>query len=320
MTSPLFQCVPNLSEGRRPEVMQALADCVRTVPGVALVDHSSDPDHNRMVLTMIGPDDALERAVLQLYHEADRWLNVHQHQGAHPRIGAVDVVPFVPVWGATMEQAVALAHRVGRRVADELQVPVFFYAEAAQKADYRSLAWLRRGQLPGLQGDLEVERRPDAGPPVLHSRLGATAVGARRPLIAYNVVLDTADLTVAREVARRVRESSGGLKHLQAMGVLLEQRGRAQVSMNLLDPDRTSLYTAFEMVKMEARRFGVSVLDSEIVGLTPLEAVVEVARYYLQLPRLRSTQVLEAQLLSLHSRHRTPELVPPGPEGPGGKG
>ncbi len=298
----LFQCVPNLSEGRRPEVVQALADSVSSIAGVTVVDHSCDKDHNRMVLSMLGEAEPLEQAILSLYRAADQHLNVHQHQGAHPRIGAVDVVPFVPVLDATMEQAVALARTTAEKVADELQLPVFLYAEAARREAYRSLTWLRRGQLEGLSQDLNAERRPDFGPPSLHSRLGATVVGARRPLVAYNVVLDTGDLEVARQVARRVRESSGGLRAVQAMGVMLEERGHAQVSMNLIDPRRTSLYTAFEMVRMEARRFGVSVLDSEIVGLAPLECLVETARYYLQLADFRSTQVLEAQILGLLSR------------------
>lgn len=302
MSEGLFQCIPNLSEGRRPEVVEALAAAVRELPGVTLVDHSFDRDHNRMVLTMLGAAEPLEEAILKLFHEADRHLNVHQHQGGHPRIGAIDVVPFVPVWRTTMEQAVFLAHRTGERIAEELHVPVYFYAEAARRETYRSLSWLRRGQLPGLQAELATERMPDLGPPALHARLGATVVGARRPLIAYNVVLDTDRLEVARQVARRVRESSGGLRGLQAMGVMLAERGKAQVSMNLLDPERTSLYTAFEMVRMEARRFGVSVLDSEIIGLSPVEALIEAARYFLQITDFRSSQVLETQILGLLTR------------------
>lgn len=306
MSTGLFQCIPNLSEGRRPEVIQALTDAVRDVPGVTLVDHSADKDHNRMVLTMLGAAEPLEEAILKLFHEADRHLNVHQHKGAHPRIGAIDVVPFVPVWRSTMEQAVQLAHRTGERIAEELQVPVYFYAEASRKETYRSLSWLRRGQLEGLLKDLAAERVPDLGPPALHARLGATVVGARRPLIAYNVVLDSTDLEVARQVARRVRESSGGLRWIQAMGVMLEERGKAQVSMNLVDPERTSLYTALEMVKMEARRYGVTVLDSEIIGLSPVETLIEAARYYLQLTDFRSSQVLESQILALLSREEKP--------------
>lgn len=307
MSSGLFQCIPNLSEGRRPDVIAALVDSVRTVSGVAVVDHSSDKDHNRMVITMLGAAEPLEEAVLAMFQEADRLLNVHAHQGAHPRIGAVDVVPFVPVWRATMDEAVQLAHRVGERVAEELQVPVYFYAEAARRETHRSLSWLRRGQLEGLLKDMSAERAPDLGPPALHARLGATVVGARHPLVAYNVVLDTSDLGIARQVARRVRESGGGLRWVQAMGVMLEERGKAQVSMNLVDPERTSLYTAFEMVKMEARRFGVGVLDSEIIGISPVECLIETARYYLQLTDFRSSQVLETQILSLLGRE---EMAP----------
>ncbi len=306
MSSGLFQCVPNLSEGRRPEVIESLVQSARSVEGVSVVDSSADKDHNRMVITMLGPAAPLEEAILALFHAADQHLHVHTHQGAHPRIGAVDVVPFVPVWRSTMEEAVRLAHRTGARIAEELHVPVYFYAEAARKEPYRSLTWLRRGQLEGLARELATERVPDHGPPALHARLGATVVGARRPLIAYNVVLDTADLEVARAVARRVRESSGGLRALQAMGVMLEERGKAQVSMNLVDPQRTSLYTALEMVRMEARRYGVSILDTEIIGIAPVESLIECARYYLQLTDFRSSQVLETQILGLLGREEKP--------------
>ncbi|MBI3927271.1 MAG: glutamate formimidoyltransferase [Armatimonadetes bacterium] len=296
---PLFlQCVPNVSEGRDPEAIQALADSVRSVSGVHLVDFSSDPDHHRSVFTLLGEPAGLESAILQLFDCASRTIDIRSHVGEHPRVGAVDVVPFVPLLDTPMETAVALADRVAREVGRLHRLPVFLYEESATRPDRRRLPDLRRGQLKGLETRMAQEGGgPDYGPAEIHPRLGATIIGARRPLVAYNILLDTGDVQVAKAIARILREQDGGLRTVRAIGVMLGQQGRAQVSINLTDPAQVSMYRVLEMVRTEARRYGVTVLSSQLVGLTPLGALVETASYYLQLPDLNLEQVLEYQLL-----------------------
>ncbi len=295
----MFQCVPNLSEGRRPEVVQALVEAVQR-PGLRVADFSCDPDHNRMVISLLGAAEPLEEAVLALYAEAARHLSLEAHEGAHPRIGVVDVVPFVPLLGTPMEAAVELARRVGQRVAERFDLPVFLYEKAALRPERTLLPDIRQGQLAGLrQRLLDPSYRPDFGPAELHPRLGATVIGARLPLVAYNVVLDTDDLSAAQEIARRVRERDGGLRSVRAIAVPLEERRRVQISLNLTDPGRTGLHAALEKVRMEAGRYGAGVVSSEVVGLCPLEALLEAGRHYLQLENFRTGQVLEQQLWEL---------------------
>lgn len=309
VSRPLFQCVPNVSEGRRPEVVAAFAEALAAVPGVYLLDHSADRDHNRSVFTLVGSEAPLRSAVMTLFRMVRDTVDMGRHHGAHPRVGAVDVVPFVPLRGASMEVAVLAAGRLAEEVASELEVPVFLYEESARRPERRALPWIRRGGLEGLRERIGTpEWLPDLGPPRLHPRLGATVIGARRPLIAFNVLLDTPDVEVAKAVARKVRERDGGLRNVRALGLFLAERGRAQVSMNLVDPDRTALYTAFEMVRMEARRFGAQVLSSELIGMLTLEAVTDTAGYYLQIEDFGSDRVLERRLLDLMGRQESPPL------------
>ena len=303
MVEPLFQCVPNVSEGRNLEVVEDFAAALRAVPGLHLLDFSADRDHHRSVFTLVGTGPALREAVPLLFVKALQHLDLSLHQGAHPRIGAVDVVPFVPLLGAPMEAARDLAREVAEEVAERFEVPIYLYEESALRPERRSLAWLRQGGLEALERALGTEeRRPDLGPSRLHPRLGASVVGARRPLVAFNVLLDTPDVEVARAVARRVRERDGGLRGVRALGIYLAERGLAQVSMNLLEPERMALYGALEMVRMEARRFGARVLSTELIGMVPLEAMAETAAYYMQLEGSAADRILERRLLDLATK------------------
>jgi glutamate formiminotransferase len=294
----LVECVPNFSEGRRKDVIEQVADAVRRVEGVRLLDVSPNPDHNRTVLTFVGPPEAVAEAAFAATAEAVKLIDMEKHRGEHPRIGAMDVVPFVPLTGMTMDEAVELARQVGRRIAEELGVPVYLYGAAATTPARVRLPDIRKGEYEGLKEAIALpERHPDFGQPTLHPTAGATAVGARPPLIAFNVNLGTTNLQIARDIARAVRESSGGLVNVQAMGVDLAQEGLVQVSMNLLDYTRTPIHRAYELVKIEAERYGVPVVGSEIVGLVPLDALVGAAEFYLRLTRFNRRQVLEARLL-----------------------
>jgi len=293
----LVECVPNISEGRRPEVIQAVVDAVRSTEGVRLLDVQSDPSHNRSVITFAGPPHAVGEAAFALCTRAVELIDMNQHRGEHPRIGAVDVVPFVPIAHVTMSEAVELARAVGARLWTELRLPVYFYAEAATVPARVRLPDIRKGEYEGLAEKMaDPAWAPDVGEARPHPTAGATVVGARRPLIAYNINLNTQAVEVAREIARAVRESSGGLVNVQAMGVAAAS-GQAQVSLNLLDHTHTPLARVFELVRREAERFGVQVAESEIVGLVPLDAVVDAARYYLRLHRFQRDQILDVRLL-----------------------
>jgi glutamate formiminotransferase len=294
----LVECVPNFSEGRRQEVIDQIADAVRQVKGVRLLDVSSNPDHNRTVLTFVGPPEAVAEAAFAATAEAVKLIDMEQHRGEHPRIGAMDVVPFIPISGMTMEDAVALANQVGRRIANELGVPVYLYSAAATTPTRKRLPDVRQGQYEGLKESIATEeRKPDYGRPQMHPTAGATAVGARPPLIAFNVNLGTTDLKIAKNIAKGLRESSGGLVNVQAMGVDLAEQGMVQVSMNLLDYTHTPIHRAYELVRVEAERYGVPVVGSEIVGLIPLDVLVGAADFYLRLTDFSRNQVLEARLL-----------------------
>lgn len=293
----LVECVPNFSEGRRREVIEAIAEEIRRTPGVRLLDVQADESHNRSVLSFVGDLPAVKAAALAAARRAVELIDMNVHRGEHPRIGAVDVVPFVPVSGIPMEECVAAARELGREIWETLRVPVFFYAEAAASPDRRRLPDIRKGEYEALTQRLaDPAWAPDVGAAQPHPTAGVTVVGARRPLIAYNINLTTDDVEIARKVAKAVRESSGGLLNVQAMGVTSES-GRAQVSMNFLDYTKTPVHRAFELVRIEAARYGVDILESEIVGLIPLEAVVDAARFYLRLREFDREQILEARLM-----------------------
>lgn len=263
-----------MSEGRRPEIVEALADEVRSVGGVRLLDRSSDWSHHRSVFTFVGEAPAVERALLRLFARAVSLVDLRTHRGVHPRVGAVDVVPFVPLTGSSMADAVAAARLVGAAMAADYGVPVYLYEEAASRPERRRLEAIRKGGFEALAQKMTTpEWAPDFGPLVPHPTAGASVVGARRSLIAFNVTLATDQLEVARQIARAVRTSSGGLPAVKAMGVALEDRGVVQVSMNLTDHTQTSMVDAFDAVRREAARRGVSVLESELVGLAPAAAL-----------------------------------------------
>ena len=293
----IVECVPNLSEGRRREVIDAIAEEIRRTPGARLLDVQADESHNRCVLSFVGDLKTVQTAALAAARRAVELVDMNQHHGEHPRIGAVDVVPFVPIAGVTMEECVSAARELGRMIWDALRVPVFFYAEAAMRPERRWLPDIRKGEYEGLTQKLaDPTWAPDVGEPRPHPTAGVTVVGARRPLIAYNINLTTDDVEIARKIARAVRESSGGLVNVQAMGVTSES-GRAQVSMNLLDYTKTPVHRAFEQVRLEAARYGVSIQESEVVGLIPLDAIADAARFYLRLHEFQRDQILEAHLM-----------------------
>jgi glutamate formiminotransferase len=293
----IVQCVPNISEGRNREIVEAVVDSIRGIPDVKLLDWSSDADHNRSVITFVGTPDGVEKAAFALCSKAAQLIDMTVHSGEHPRMGATDVVPFIPIQGVTMEQAVQLANRVGKRIGEELGIPVYLYENAAKTPARRNLADVRRGQYEGLQAKLaRADGQPDYGPAVFNAKSGATAVGARMPLVAFNVNLGTDNLEIANKIARNVRHASGGLKAVKAMGVNLEARGIVQVSMNMVNYKETPLYRVFELIRTEARRYGVSIIGSEIIGLVPLEAMVHSLDYYLGLEGFQINQVLETRL------------------------
>lgn len=297
MPQQLVECVPNFSEGRRRDVIDAIAEEIRRTAGARLLDVQADESHNRCVITFVGALDAVKAAALSAARRAVALIDMTAHRGEHPRLGAVDVIPFVPISGVTMEQCIAASHDLGRQIWDALRVPVYFYADAATREDRRRLPDIRKGEYEGLARKMaDPSWAPDAGEPKPHPTAGATVVGARRPLIAFNINLATQDVEVAKKVAKAVRESSGGLVAVQAMGVVSAD-GRAQVSMNLLDYTKTPVSRAFEQVRLEAARHGVDLLESEVVGLIPLDALVDAARFFLRLRDFRREQILEARLM-----------------------
>jgi len=293
----LIECIPNLSEGRRPEVVAAFVDAVRAVPGVKMLDHSSDASHNRSVLTFVGDANGVAQAVLALVERAVDTIDLRTHKGEHPRLGAVDVVPFVPIEGATMADCVALARQVGAAIAERFRVPVYLYEEASSNPARKNLEDIRRGEFEGLVAKMAAPGwTPDFGPAVPHPSAGATIVGARMPLIAYNINLATDRIEVAKKIAAAIRQSSGGFRYVKAAGFTLENRGIVQVSMNLTNFEKTPIFRVFEVVKREAERYGVPILESEIVGLVPSAALNAAAEFYLQIAGFKPEQVLENRL------------------------
>jgi glutamate formiminotransferase / 5-formyltetrahydrofolate cyclo-ligase len=293
----LVQCVPNFSEGRDRATLEAIVAAARGVPGVKVADWSGDPDHHRMVLTLVGPAAAARDAVFAAAAEAVRRIDLTRHSGQHPRLGAVDVVPFVPLGSTPMELCIRTAREFGARVASELGLPVYFYEEAATRPERRNLALVRGAGFDALRSvPLTAERAPDLGPSRVHPTAGAVAVGARGRLLAFNVNLRTDDLEIARVIARALRERDGGLRGVRALGVRLPTRGHVQVSVNITEPDRVPIYRVLELVRSEARRWDVAISGTELIGALSLGDLLETARYTLSLHELREGQVLDMWL------------------------
>ncbi|MDO4543047.1 MAG: glutamate formimidoyltransferase [Clostridia bacterium] len=295
----LMECIPNISEGRRKDVVEAVVDEVRGVAGVALLDYSSDESHNRSVITFAGEPVAVMEAAFKVAKKAAELIDLTVHTGEHPRMGAVDVIPFVPIRDMDMAECVELSKQLAKRIADEIDLPVFLYEESASAPHRKNLAAVRKGQFEGMAKKVEEEKwHPDFGDNRIHPTAGVVAVGARQPLIAFNINLSTSDVEVANKIAKIIRESGGGLRAVKAMGVLLEDRNVAQVSINMCNFRQTPLYRVFELVKVEAARYGVSVIGSEIIGLTPMDALADTADYYLKIENFdKHRQVLENHLL-----------------------
>jgi glutamate formiminotransferase len=294
----LVECVPNFSEGRRPEVLDAILGEMTAVDGVRLLDSEMDADHNRAVVTIVGEPEAVLEGVFRGMAKAKELIDLTTHEGEHPRMGATDVVPFVPVKGVTMDDCVELARQLGERVGRELEIPVFLYESAARRPERQNLAKVRKGQFEGLRDEIGTnpEREPDFGPNRIHPTAGVTAIGARPFLVAYNINLGTTDLSVAKAIAKAIRHSSGGLRHVKAMGFAIKDRNIVQVSINMVNFKGTPLFRVFEMVRSEAERYGVPVIGSEVVGLVPVDALVDCAEFYLRLEDFQRDQVLENRL------------------------
>ncbi len=295
----VIECVPNVSEGRRTDLVQRLAGSLEAVPGLSVLDVQSDASHNRSVFTLAGDAEALAAGIPKLFEGAIAAIDLRSHRGEHPRLGAVDVVPFIPIEGVTMEACVELAKRVAADVASRFSLPVYLYEEASGNPARKHLEDIRRGEFEGLAAKMaQPAWAPDYGPATPHQTAGATVIGARMPLIAYNVNLATHRLDVARKIAAAVRMSGGGLRYVKAMGIPLADRGIVQVSMNLTNYEKTPIFRVFDLVKREAERYGVQVLESEIVGLVPAAALRQSVEYYLQLEGFSGAQVLENKLRS----------------------
>ena len=297
MPQTIVECIPNFSEGRRPEVIEAIIAEITQVDGVTLLDHSSDEDHNRTVVTFVGSPNSVEEAAYQAIAKAAELIDMNKHSGEHPRIGATDVVPFVPISGVTMQECVELSRRLAKRVGEQLSIPVYLYEEAATRPERKNLAKIRKGQFETLKREMgkEPPRKPDFGPEKI-TKAGATVIGARNPLIAYNVFLNTADVAVAKDIAKAVRHSSGGLHFVKGVGFLVD--GRAQVSMNLTNYRKTPVHRVVEMIRQEAGRHGKLIEESELIGLIPQQALIDSAAWYLQLHDFDDQQVLENRMIT----------------------
>ena len=294
----IIECVPNFSEGRDLKKLEQILDCFRGREGVKLLDYTSDKDHNRSVVTVIGEPEPLRDAMVDAIGKAVELIDMTKHQGQHPRMGCVDVVPFIPIRNTSLEEADRVAKETAALAAEKFGQPFFLYEKSASAPHRENLADVRRGQFEGMAEKMldQDKWKPDFGPSTIHPTGGVTAIGARMPLIAYNINLDTDNLAIADKIAKAIRHISGGFRYCKALGVMLEDRNIAQVSINLTDYTKTPVYRVFETVKMEARRYGVNILGSEVVGLIPQQALVDCADYYLQLEGFRGDQVLESRL------------------------
>ena len=295
----IVECVPNISEGRNSQIIEAVIDEIRAVKGVTLLDYSSDPSHNRTVITFIGNPDGVKEAAVGVAKKAAELIDLNKHEGEHPRMGAVDVIPFIPIKEIKMDECVALSKEVAKRIWEEAKMPVFLYEDSASAPNRVNLAQIRKGQFEGMaQKVKEDEWEPDFGGRTIHPTAGVVAVGARMPLVAFNINLSTSDVTIASKIAKIIRRSSGGFDCVKALGVMLEERNVAQVSINMTNFHKTPLYRVLELTKAEAARYGVHVIGTEIIGLTPMQALIDSAEYYLQIENFDfGKQVLENHIL-----------------------
>lgn len=290
-------CIPNYSEGRDLDVVEKIADCFRAKENIKLLDYQPDADHNRTVVEVIGEPQAVIKAVIESVKVAQELIDMTKHKGAHPRMGAVDVVPFIPITETDTEECVEFAKQVGKAIGD-LGIPVYLYEDAATKPERKNLAKVRKGQYEGFFEKIkEEEWKPDFGPQEMNEKSGATAVAARFHLVAFNVNLDTPNVEIADKIAKTVRHIGGGLRFVKAIGLSLEEKGQTQVSMNLVNYEKTAIYQALEMVKSEAKRYGVGVVNTELIGLLPLQALVDSAAYYMQIDGFSIDQVIETNLI-----------------------
>jgi len=293
----IVQCVPNFSEGRDLEKIEKIVTPFRAKDGVKLLDYQNDQDHNRAVVTVVGAPEPLKEAVIEAMGVAIDLIDMRQHQGQHPRMGAIDVVPFIPVKNVTPQEAVEISKDAAAKAADRYNLPIFLYENSAGRPERQNLAAIRKGQFEGMAEKIkQPEWKPDFGPAEIHPSAGVTAMGARMPLVAYNVNLDTGNFEIADRIAKQVRHISGGLRYCKGIGIELKDRGIVQVSMNMTDYTKTALYRVFELIKIEARRYGVNVIGSEIIGLVPMEALIDTAAYYLGLEDFSMEQVLEYRI------------------------
>jgi glutamate formiminotransferase len=294
----IIECVPNFSEGRDVNKIEKIVAPFREKEGLRLLDYQRDHDHNRLVVTIVGEPEALKSVLIETIGIAIELIDMKKHRGQHPRMGAIDVVPFIPIKKVTMKEAVDISKEVAREIAEKYQLPVFLYEESATQPNRKSLATIRKGQFEGMAAKITTpEWKPDFGPAKVHPTAGVTAVGARMPLVAFNVNLNTDNLEIADQVAKRVRHISGGLPHCKALGIALKESGIVQVSMNMTDYTKTGLYQSFELIKTEAKRYGVDIVGSEIVGLVPMAALVDTAVYYLGIEDFGMKQVLEYRIM-----------------------
>ncbi|HEP1683383.1 TPA: glutamate formimidoyltransferase [Streptococcus pyogenes] len=295
----IVECIPNFSEGQNQAVIDGLVATAKSIPGVTLLDYSSDASHNRSVFTLVGDDQSIQEAAFQLVKYASENIDMTKHHGEHPRMGATDVCPFVPIKDITTQECVEISKQVAERINRELGIPIFLYEDSATRPERQNLAKIRKGQFEGMPEKLlEEDWAPDYGDRKIHPTAGVTAVGARMPLVAFNVNLDTDNIDIAHKIAKIIRGSGGGYKYCKAIGVMLEGRHIAQVSMNMVNFEKCSLYRTFETIRFEARRYGVNVIGSEIIGLAPAKALIDVAEYYLQVEDFDyNKQILENHLL-----------------------
>ncbi len=294
----IIECVPNFSEGRDKQKIEAIVDSFRGKRNVKLLDYSNDEDHNRLVVTVVGEPEDVKNAVIEAVGKAVELIDMTKHHGQHPRMGAVDVIPFIPIRNITQDEAVALSKEVAQIVAERYRLPVFLYEKSASAPYRENLAAIRKGEFEGMAEKIKQEEwKPDFGPSERHPTAGVVAIGARMPLVAYNVNLGTANLEIANSIAKKVRHIGGGLRYCKAMGVALEDRGITQVSMNLTDYTKTAIYRAHELVRIEANRYGVPIIGAEVIGLIPMEALVDTAAYYLGLENFSMNQVLETRIM-----------------------
>lgn len=295
----IIECVPNCSEGRNKEVIEYIADAVRKVPGVVITDYSSDESHNRSVFTIVGDPDQMAEAAFQFAKACVEKIDMTKHEGAHPRMGAVDVIPFTPVKDVSMEECIELSKKVAERIWNELGMPVTLYEESCTAPHRRNLAAIRKGQFEAMPEKLkDPQWHPDYGNQEIHPTAGIVAVGARFPLVAFNINLSTSDIEIANKIAKTIRESSGGMKWIKAIGVMLEDRNIAQVSINMINYTKTPMYRVFENVRFEAERYGVQIVGSEVIGVVPMDAMIDAAEYYLKVENFdKDSQVMEKHLI-----------------------